>query len=351
MPAFLNAGAVRVKRDGSRSGCARTRRAPDSGVLRGGAKHLVTGSGAAGPADGAKGGAKHLVTSTPSWDPRSRQTRRCPSGRPHFAVLRSAASWPGRCRRADPPAMRAVFSALFWAYLALGCIPLFVGAVVIWLATLPFDRNGRILHLTRASGPALLLEQPVLAPRVEGREHLPWRAGPSWSRTTPRSPTSWCSSVSGGRSSGCRRQSNFRIPFIGWNMRLNRYVPLVRGTRKASPPWCAPARPGSPRASRSSSSRGDPLSRRRGQGLQGRGLPDGHRAAGATHPHHPQRNRGRAPEARLGDPGTARCRVRVLPPWIRALSRVISRLPGTRPGADRGGEGPSRRGGAPRRAD
>ncbi len=29
------------------------------------------------------------------------------------------------------------------------------------------------------------------------------------------------------------KASNFRIPLIGWNMRLNRYVPLVRGDKES----------------------------------------------------------------------------------------------------------------------
>jgi len=128
--------------------------------------------------------------------------------------------------------MRAAFSALFWAYLALGCIPLFLVAVVVWLVTLPFDRNGRVLHLYSCFWAQLFFwSNPFWRLRVEGRQHLPWR-GAAVLVSNHASladilvlfglwrPFKWVS-----------KASNFAIPFIGWNMRLNRYVPLVRGDK------------------------------------------------------------------------------------------------------------------------
>jgi 1-acyl-sn-glycerol-3-phosphate acyltransferase len=130
--------------------------------------------------------------------------------------------------------MRAAFSALFWAYLALGCVPLFLGAVLIWLATLPFDPNGRILHLYSCFwGQLFFWSNPFWRLRVEGRQHLPWRGGAVLVSNHASladilvlfglwRPFKWVS-----------KASNFRIPFIGWNMRLNRYVSLVRGDKES----------------------------------------------------------------------------------------------------------------------
>jgi len=128
--------------------------------------------------------------------------------------------------------MRTVLSALFWAYLALGCIPLFLGALVIWLLTLPFDRNGRVLHLYSCFWAQLFFwSNPLWRLRVEGRQNLPWH-GAAVLVSNHASladilvlfglwrPFKWVS-----------KASNFRIPFIGWNMRLNRYVPLIRGDK------------------------------------------------------------------------------------------------------------------------
>jgi 1-acyl-sn-glycerol-3-phosphate acyltransferase len=68
---------------------------------------------------------------------------------------------------------------------------------------------------------------------VDGRQHLPWR-GAAVLVSNHASladilvlfglwrPFKWVS-----------KASNFGIPFIGWNMRLNRYVSLVRGDKES----------------------------------------------------------------------------------------------------------------------
>ena len=130
--------------------------------------------------------------------------------------------------------MRAAFSALFWIYLALGCIPLYIVALVIWLVTLPFDPNGRVLHMYSCFwGQLFFWSNPFWRLRVEGRKNIPWH-GPAVLVSNHQSlgdilvlfglwrPFKWVS-----------KASNFNIPFIGWNMRLNRYVRLVRGDKES----------------------------------------------------------------------------------------------------------------------
>jgi 1-acyl-sn-glycerol-3-phosphate acyltransferase len=72
---------------------------------------------------------------------------------------------------------------------------------------------------------------PLWKVRVSGREHLRWR-GPAVLAANHASlidilvlfqlfrPFKWVS-----------KAENFKLPFIGWNMRLNGYVPLVRGDK------------------------------------------------------------------------------------------------------------------------
>ncbi|WP_224243335.1 lysophospholipid acyltransferase family protein [Hyalangium gracile] len=111
---------------------------------------------------------------------------------------------------------------------------LFLGALVLWLVTLPFDRNGRVLHLYSCFWAQLYMYvNPLWHLRVEGREHLPWK-GAAVLVSNHESlgdilvlfglyrPFKWVS-----------KASNFKLPFIGWNMSLNRYVPLVRGDRES----------------------------------------------------------------------------------------------------------------------
>jgi len=75
--------------------------------------------------------------------------------------------------------MRPVLSFLFWAFLGLSSAPLFLGALFIFLLTLPFDRNGRLLHLYSCAWAQLYFAvNPFWRIDFEGREKLPWR-GPA----------------------------------------------------------------------------------------------------------------------------------------------------------------------------
>ncbi|MBU8897436.1 1-acyl-sn-glycerol-3-phosphate acyltransferase [Corallococcus sp. H22C18031201] len=141
----------------------------------------------------------------------------------------------------DPPscdtvrgAIGLLFSIAFWAFFGLSSAVLFLGAVLVWLVTLPFDRNGRVLHLYSCFWAQLYVYvNPLWRLRIEGREHLPWR-GAAVLVANHESlgdvlvlfglyrPFKWVS-----------KAENFKLPFIGWNMRLNRYVPLVRGDKES----------------------------------------------------------------------------------------------------------------------
>jgi 1-acyl-sn-glycerol-3-phosphate acyltransferase len=128
--------------------------------------------------------------------------------------------------------MAPILSILFWTFFVVSCVPLFAGALVIWLLSLPCDRDGRVLHLYSCFWAQLYFYlNPLWRLRVEGREKLPWR-GPAVIVSNHQSlgdvlvlfglyrPFKWVS-----------KASIFKLPFLGWNMMLNRYIPLVRGDR------------------------------------------------------------------------------------------------------------------------
>ncbi len=124
------------------------------------------------------------------------------------------------------------FSVAYWAFICLTCPIFFVGAVVIYIVTLPFDRRKVVLHMYSCAWAVFYVKiNPLWKLRTTGREHLPWR-GPAVIVANHASlvdilvlfdlmrPFKWVS-----------KHENFKIPFVGWNMTMNGYVSLVRGDR------------------------------------------------------------------------------------------------------------------------
>ncbi len=127
-----------------------------------------------------------------------------------------------------------IWSTLFWTFFLLSMVPLFLIALVIFLVTFPFDPNGRVLHLYSCAWAQLYFwVNPLWKLKIEGREKLPWH-GAAVIVSNHESlgdilvlfglyrPFKWVS-----------KASVFKAPFLGWNMRLNRYVPLVRGEKSS----------------------------------------------------------------------------------------------------------------------
>lgn len=130
--------------------------------------------------------------------------------------------------------MRKLFSLVYWTTLVVLCAVFFVGALAVFLVTRPFDRNGVVLHLYSCLwAQAVYAVNPLWSLTVEGREHLPWR-GAAVLVSNHESladilmlfglyrPFKWVS-----------KASVFNVPLVGWNMRLNGYVSLVRGQRES----------------------------------------------------------------------------------------------------------------------
>ncbi len=126
--------------------------------------------------------------------------------------------------------MLAAFSVLYWAFFALTLPPCFLVALVVFVVTAPFDRRRVVLHLWSCAWASLyVVMNPLWRSRVVGRERLPWR-GPAVIVSNHLSlvdipvlfglfrPFKWVS-----------KSSVFRVPFMGWNMTLNGYVPITRG--------------------------------------------------------------------------------------------------------------------------
>jgi 1-acyl-sn-glycerol-3-phosphate acyltransferase len=131
------------------------------------------------------------------------------------------------------PVSRA-FSVVYWTFFVVTLPFLFAIALVVFLLTVPFDRRRVGVHLwSCAWGTFYLVANPLWRVRVTGREKVPWR-GPAVLVANHLSmldilvlyalfrPFKWVS-----------KAEAFRLPFVGWNMKINDYVPLRRGDRES----------------------------------------------------------------------------------------------------------------------
>jgi 1-acyl-sn-glycerol-3-phosphate acyltransferase len=126
--------------------------------------------------------------------------------------------------------MRRVLSHLFWPFLALTCIVNYAIALVIWLVTTPFDRQRRINHLWSCFWAWIYaVAVPNWKVRITGRERI--ERGRTYvliANHTSIADIVFCFIVF-RQFKWVSKASVFRTPFLGWNMYLCRYVPLVRG--------------------------------------------------------------------------------------------------------------------------
>jgi len=128
--------------------------------------------------------------------------------------------------------VRALPSSLFWAFLTLSSIAMFPVALAIWAVTRPFDPRLRALHqFTCFWGSLYTWLNPAWPVTVEGRDKI----APDETYVMVANHLSlldilvlfrlfthfkWVSKI-----------ENFKVPCVGWNMSLNRYVKLRRGDR------------------------------------------------------------------------------------------------------------------------
>ncbi len=123
-------------------------------------------------------------------------------------------------------------SSLFWIFLTVTSFALFPVALLIWLATVWWDPKLRLLHQFTCFWASLYTwVNPIWHVTVEGRQNI--RSGVPYVMVANHQSLldililfrlfrhfKWVSKI-----------ENFRVPAIGWNMRLNRYIPLRRGDK------------------------------------------------------------------------------------------------------------------------
>jgi 1-acyl-sn-glycerol-3-phosphate acyltransferase len=150
------------------------------------------------------------------------------------APLSGASGPEGRALEGrDPSTLTLVlYNLLYWPYLLTTSAILFVPALCVFLATFLWDKHLRILHrYTTWWGAHYLLWAPLVKVRVEGREHLE-KGTPYVYVANHQSMVDILAVFSTGLDfKWVSKIENFFVPFIGWNMILNRYIHLNRGRK------------------------------------------------------------------------------------------------------------------------
>jgi len=125
-----------------------------------------------------------------------------------------------------------VGSLVFWGFVVLSSILLFPVAVLIWLVTVLFDRRLVLLHRFTCFWASLYTWlNPLWPVTITGRENI--RPGTTYVLAANHlslldilvlfrlfKDFKWVS-----------KAEIFKVPLIGWNMSMNRYIRLQRGQR------------------------------------------------------------------------------------------------------------------------
>lgn len=133
-------------------------------------------------------------------------------------------------------------SGLFWSFVVVSSLLLLPVAVLLWALAAPFGRRRVLLHrFTCAWASLYTWLNPLWPVTVRGREHV--ARGATYVMVANHLSLldilvlfrlfrhfTWVS-----------KAENFRVPVIGWNMRLNAYIPLRRGDRDSAAAMMATA--------------------------------------------------------------------------------------------------------------
>lgn len=125
--------------------------------------------------------------------------------------------------------MYLIGTVLFWIFFLICMVVLFFPAALIWLLTLPFDRNKKVLHIYSCFwGSLYTWFNPFLRVKIVGKEKL--TKGQSYVYCPNHSSMmdivilyrlfrhfKWVA-----------KKELMKVPFLGWNMFLNGYLALDR---------------------------------------------------------------------------------------------------------------------------
>jgi len=129
---------------------------------------------------------------------------------------------------------RRIISAVILVFYAVTGIFLMIGATLIWLVTRPFDRRLRLLHLYSCFwGSFYLWTNPFWSVEVQGRENLDSNTASVFVSNHQSALDILVAYRLFTHFKWVSKAEVFRVPVVGWNMYLNRYVKLHRGVSES----------------------------------------------------------------------------------------------------------------------
>jgi 1-acyl-sn-glycerol-3-phosphate acyltransferase len=128
--------------------------------------------------------------------------------------------------------MAIAVSVGYWLVVSAIALGMFPIALVLYAVTWPFDRRLALLHqLTNVWASSYTWFNPLWTVRVSGREKVP-HGRPTVMVANHQSLVDiFCVHRLFVHFKWVSKIEIFKIPVIGWNMALNRYIPLRRGDR------------------------------------------------------------------------------------------------------------------------
>lgn len=126
--------------------------------------------------------------------------------------------------------MSTIFSLGYWSFAAISSFLFYLGAVLIWLVTMPFDPTQSVLHrYTCYWGQLYLRCLPGCRIQVEGREKIKPHTAYVLVVNHQSAADILALSALNVTFKWISKKENFSIPFVGWNMYLNAYICVEPG--------------------------------------------------------------------------------------------------------------------------
>ncbi len=129
---------------------------------------------------------------------------------------------------------RRIVTAVILVFYAVTGILFMIGAALIWLVTRPFDRRLRLLQLHSCLwGSFYMWTNPFWTVEVDGRENLDSNTASVFVSNHQSALDILVAYRLFTHFKWVSKAEVFRVPVVGWNMYLNRYVKLHRGNSES----------------------------------------------------------------------------------------------------------------------